>query len=87
VLVEGDAMKFLFTLAMLAYPAWLGANQRSFGQVAIFVIIFATMLFFFGPKSHEVQDNPSKPLMVLFALVMAAGLTGVGYGAGYLVFG
>jgi hypothetical protein len=80
-------MKLLFTLALLAYPAWLGANHRGFGQVAIFVVVFAVALFFFGPKSHQVQDNPSKPLMSLFSLVLAAGLTGVGYGLGYLIFG
>lgn len=80
-------MKFLFTLALLAYPAWLGANNRSIGQVAIFVFIFAAMLFVFGPKSHEVQDNPSKPLLAAFSLVLSAGLTGVGYGIGYLIFG
>lgn len=79
--------KLLITLALMAYPAWLGANQRSLGQVAIFVLVFAAMLFFFGPKSQDVQDNPNKPTMALFALVLSSGLTGVGYYLGYLVFG
>ncbi|MBU1252801.1 MAG: hypothetical protein KKE69_00205 [Alphaproteobacteria bacterium] len=78
--------KLAFTLALMAYPIWLGANARSFGQVAIFVLIFALMLFFFGPKAHEVQDNPSKPTMALFSLVLAAGLAAIGYGIGYAIF-
>ena len=53
------------------------------GQVAIFVLVLAFMLFVFGPKSQEVQHNPSKPLLALFSLVLSAGLAGVGY----LVFG
>lgn len=79
--------KTLFTLALMAYPAWLGANHRSIGQVAIFVAVFAVALFFFGPKSQEVQGTPSKPVMALFSLVLASGLTGLGYGLGYWVFG
>jgi len=80
-------MKLLFTLGLLAYPTWLGAGHRSFGEVAIFVVIFATMLFIFGPESNDVQHNPGKPLMALFSLVLGAGLTGVGYGLGYAIFG
>lgn len=80
-------MQFLFTLALLVYPAWLGAHHRPPGQVAIFVLVLAVMLFAFGPKSQEVQHNPSKLLMALFSLVLSAGLSGVGYGIGYMVFG
>jgi hypothetical protein len=91
--VQGDEegghemTKFLLPAALLIYPAWLGAHHSGFGQVSIFAVIFAVVLFFVGPKSHEVQHNPSKPLMFAFALVLAAGLTGVGYGLGYFLFG
>lgn len=80
-------MQYVFTLALLVYPAWLGAHHRSPIQVAIFVLVLAGMLFVFGPKSQEVQHNPSKPLLALFSLVLSAGLSGVGYGVGYMVFG
>lgn len=80
-------MPFVFTLGLLIYPAWLGANHRSPGQVALFVIVLAVMLFVFGPKSQEVQHNPGKPLLALFSLVLSAGVAGVGYGIGYMLFG
>jgi hypothetical protein len=80
-------MKVLFALALMAYPVWLGAHHRSLGLVAVFVLIFAATLFISGPKSQDVQDNPSKPTMALFALVLSAGLTGVGYFLGHLIFG
>lgn len=80
-------MQYVVTLVIPVYPAWLGAHHRSPGQVAIFVLVLAAMLFIFGPKSEEVQHNPSKPLLALFSLVLSAGLAGVGYGIGYMAFG
>lgn len=80
-------MHYLFVLALLVYPAWLGAHHRGPGQVAIFVLVSAILLFVYGPKSQEVQHNPSKPLLALFSLILSAGLAGVGYGVGYMVFG
>lgn len=80
-------MQFVFTLALLVYLAWLGAHHQSPGQVAIFVLVLAAMLFIFGPKSQEMQHNPSRPLMALFLVVLSAGLAGVGYGVGYMIFG
>jgi hypothetical protein len=79
-------LKLLFTLALIAYPVWMGSQQLRFSEVAVFAIVFAIVLFLFGPKSHEVQDQPSVVTMVFFALVLSAGLTGVGYGLGFWLF-
>ena len=80
-------MQFVLPVAMLVYPAWLGANQRDFSHVAIFALILSVALFFFGPKQKDVAGDPNKAMMALFSLILAVGLTGVGYGIGYFVFG
>jgi hypothetical protein len=83
----GRAWPIIFTLALLIYPAWLGAHHASVGRVAIFALIFAVCIFVAGPKSNEVQHNPSKAMLALFALVLASGLAAIGYGFGYGIFG
>lgn len=81
------AWPIIFTMLLVIYPAWLGANHASFGRAALYAVVFAVCLFVFGPKSRDVQHGPGKPMLLLFSLIAAAGLTGLGYGLGYLVLG
>ncbi|OHD00912.1 MAG: hypothetical protein A2885_13480 [Sphingopyxis sp. RIFCSPHIGHO2_01_FULL_65_24] len=77
-------MHIAISLVFLAYPIYLGYSEAGLLRAAIFAAIFGVVLLFTGPKASEVQGNPSKPLMLFFSLVIASGLTAVGYGIGYL---
>lgn len=78
-------MPILFTGAMLAYPIWKGASYGSFRQMAIYAVVVAAVIFFNGPKSHEIEHNPPRWMLAVFSLIGAVGLTGLGYGIGYLL--
>lgn len=75
------------TLLLAIVPFWMGAHHRSLPQVAVYVIAFGVFLYFFGPKPSEVQGNPNKPLMALFSLAAAAGISSIGYAVGSFILG
>lgn len=80
-------MGFMIFFAQLAYPVWLGAKAAGLGHCSTYAAVLAVCLLIAGPKSHEVQGNPGFWLRAFFSLTLAAGLTGLGYGVGYWLFG
>lgn len=76
-------MNALITLAMLAYPIYLGYSGADLARPTIYAAVLAVVLFFKGPRAAEVQGNPSKPMMFLMGAVLASGMTAIGYGIGY----
>ncbi len=80
-------MGFMIFFAQLAYPVWLGSRAAGLAHCATYAAILAICLLIAGPKSHEVQGNPGFATRAAFSLVLASGLTGLGYAVGWALFG
>lgn len=76
-------MNALITLALMAYPMYLGYSGADLVRPVIYAAALAVVLFFKGPRAAEVQGRPSLPMMFLMGAVLASGMTALAYGIGY----